>query len=257
MPHSSFAAAAPRARLRARNRTGSLTPYLLLAPTTVLFAVFMFYPLLYTLYLSFFKWNMTRPTKEFVGLGNYTALFTDPAFGKILGNTALYILLLLIFDFAAPYIFSFILSFVIRAGKNFYKGAIFLPSVISLVVGTMIFVWLLNPLSGPVALLFKALGRALPIWSNTQGLVIVVPAGSRAGAPAVLPGRGKKPPRASMFGPSGPLEKKRPASRSPPVQCVPIPGWAYKKASSFLRACAILSTRHSGEERNTCISGRI
>ncbi len=174
MPHSSFAAAAPRARLRARNRTGSLTPYLLLAPTTVLFAVFMFYPLLYTLYLSFFKWNMTRPTKEFVGLGNYTALFTDPAFGKILGNTALYILLLLIFDFAAPYIFSFILSFVIRAWKNFYKGAIFLPSVISLVVGTMIFVWLLNPLSGPVALLFKALGRALPIWSNTQGLVIVV-----------------------------------------------------------------------------------
>lgn len=42
--------------------------YGLLAPATVLFAIFMFYPLLYTLYLSFFDWNMTRPTKEFVGL---------------------------------------------------------------------------------------------------------------------------------------------------------------------------------------------
>ena len=76
--------------------------YGLLAPATVLFAIFMFYPLLYTLYLSFFDWNMTRPTKEFVGLDNYISVFTDPAFGKIMGNTGLYILLLLVFDFAAP-----------------------------------------------------------------------------------------------------------------------------------------------------------
>ena len=57
--------------------------------------------------------------------------FTDPNFGKIMGNTALYILLLLLFDFAAPYVFSFILSFVVQKGKNFYKSSIFLPSVIS------------------------------------------------------------------------------------------------------------------------------
>lgn len=148
--------------------------YGLLAPATVLFAIFMFYPLLYTLYLSFFDWNMTRPTKEFVGLENYISVFTDPAFGKIMGNTGLYILLLLVFDFAAPYVFSFILSFVVKRGKNFYKSAIFLPSVISLVVGTMIFVWILNPISGPVATVAKALGLTVPIWSNTQGLVIVV-----------------------------------------------------------------------------------
>ena len=70
--------------------------------------------------------------------------------------------------------FSFILSFVVKKGKNFYKSAIFLPSVISLVVGTMIFVWILNPISGPVATVAKALGLTVPIWSNTQGLVIVV-----------------------------------------------------------------------------------
>ena len=163
-----------RGRLRSRTRSGRLAPYLLLAPATILFAVFMFYPLLYTLYLSFFDWNMTRPTKEFVGFENYVSVFTDPSFGKIMGNTALYILLLLLFDFAAPYVFSFILSFVVRKGKNFYKSSIFLPSVISLVVGTMIFVWLLNPISGPVSAAAKALGLEVPIWSNTQGLVIVV-----------------------------------------------------------------------------------
>ncbi len=174
-PFSAGAAALDaRGRLRPHTRSGHLTPYLLLAPATVLFAVFMFYPLLYTLYLSFFDWNMTRPTKEFVGFENYISVFTDPNFGKIMGNTALYILLLLLFDFAAPYVFSFILSFVVQKGKNFYKSSIFLPSVISLVVGTMIFVWLLNPISGPVSAIAKALGLTVPIWSNTQGLVIVV-----------------------------------------------------------------------------------
>lgn len=174
-PFSSGAAVLDtRGRLRPSIRSGRLTPYLLLAPATILFAIFMFYPLLYTLYLSFFDWNMTRPAKEFVAFDNYISVFTDPNFGKIMGNTALYILLLLLFDFAAPYVFSFILSFVVQKGKNFYKSSIFLPSVISLVVGTMIFVWLLNPISGPVSAVAKALGLTIPIWSNTQGLVIVV-----------------------------------------------------------------------------------
>ena len=171
-PFSASARVGAGARLG--DRSGRRVAYLLLAPATILFAVFMFYPLLYTFYLSFFDWNMTRPTKEFVALDNYIAVFTDPNFGKIMGNTVLYIALLLLFDFAAPYVFSFILSFVVKKGKNFYKSAIFLPSVISLVVGTMIFVWILNPISGPVAAVAKALGLTVPIWSNTQGLVIVV-----------------------------------------------------------------------------------
>ena len=171
-PFSASARVGAGARLG--DRSGRRVAYLLLAPATILFAVFMFYPLLYTFYLSFFDWNMTRPTKEFVALDNYIAVFTDPNFGKIMGNTVLYIALLLLFDFAAPYVFSFILSFVVKKGKNFYKSAIFLPSVISLVVGTMIFVWLLNPISGPVATVAKALGLTVPIWSNNQGLVIVV-----------------------------------------------------------------------------------
>ena len=171
-PFSASARVGAGARLG--DRSGRRVAYLLLAPATILFAVFMFYPLLYTFYLSFFDWNMTRPTKEFVALDNYIAVFTDPNFGKIMGNTVLYIALLLLFDFAAPYVFSFILSFVVKKGKNFYKSAIFLPSVISLVVGTMIFVWLLNPISGPVAAVAEALGLTVPIWSNTQGLVIVV-----------------------------------------------------------------------------------
>ena len=153
---------------------GGIRPWLFILPAAVVFAVFMFYPLIYTIYLSFFDWNMIKPVKEFVGLQNYLDIFTDPNIGKILGNTLIYIVLLLIFDFIAPYIFSFILSFVIKMGKNFYRSVIFLPSVVSLVVGTMLFVWILNPISEPAAKLMGLFGLTAPVWSTTQGLVIVV-----------------------------------------------------------------------------------
>ena len=81
--------------------------YLFLIPSLAVFAVFMFYPLLYTFYLSFFEWNMVKPVKKFVGLNNYIAVFRDPNTFKILGNTLAYILVLLVLNFVLPYILSF------------------------------------------------------------------------------------------------------------------------------------------------------
>ena len=95
--------------------------YLFLIPSLAVFAVFMFYPLLYTFYLSFFEWNMVKPVKKFVGLNNYIAVFRDPNTFKILGNTLAYILVLLVLNFVLPYILSFILSAVIRHGRVFTR----------------------------------------------------------------------------------------------------------------------------------------
>ena len=52
----------------------TLLGYLFLVPSLAVFAVFMFYPLFYTVYLSFFEWNMVKPVKKFVGLANYAAI---------------------------------------------------------------------------------------------------------------------------------------------------------------------------------------
>ena len=152
----------------------TLLGYLFLVPSLAVFAVFMFYPLFYTVYLSFFEWNMVKPVKKFVGLANYAAIFRDPNSWKIAGNTAVYILVLLVLNFVLPYILSFILSAVIKRGQGFYKAVFFLPSVISLVVGSILYIWILNPISGPVALVLKYFGLALPFWSKAEGWVIAV-----------------------------------------------------------------------------------
>ncbi|MDO5146668.1 MAG: sugar ABC transporter permease [Eubacteriales bacterium] len=148
--------------------------YIFLIPSLVMFTVFMFYPMFYTLYLSFFKWNMIKPVKEFVGLANYVSVLSDPNTWKIFGNTLLYIVILLVFNFIVPYVLSFILSNIVKKGHGFYKSAFFLPSVISLVVGSMLYVWILNPISGPVAIIAKHFGITMPFWSKTQGWVIAV-----------------------------------------------------------------------------------
>lgn len=143
-------------------------------PSLLVFAAFMFYPLAYTAYLSFFDWNMIKPVKTFVGWNNYIALVQDPLTYAVLKNTAAYIAILLLLNCAAPYALAFVLSFVIKRGGGFYKSAFFLPSVISLVVGSILYLWILNPISGPVALIAGWFGVSLPVWSKTEGLVIAV-----------------------------------------------------------------------------------
>ena len=160
--------------LNSEAKKQTILGYVFLIPSLAVFALFMFYPLFYTFYLSFFEWNMVKPVKKFVGLANYISVFKDPNNWKIFGNTMIYIVILLAFNFVMPYILSFILSCVIKKGKGFYKAVFFLPSVISLVVGSILYTWILNPISGPVAIILGKFGLSLPFWSKTDGWVIAV-----------------------------------------------------------------------------------
>ena len=92
-----------------------------LLPSLVMFAVFMFYPLLHAVF-EFFEWNMVKPVKKFVGLGNYISVLKDPNTWKIFGNTFWYIVILLVFNFVMPYILSFILSCVIKRDRVLQGG---------------------------------------------------------------------------------------------------------------------------------------
>lgn len=147
---------------------------LFLLPTGLIFLVFLVWPLIYTIYLSFFKWNMISPTKQFVGLDNYRAIFEDVNSGQILGNTLSYVAWLVLFAVILPYLLAFILDQLLPNLINFYKASLFVPAVMSLVVSSVLFTWILNPISGPVALLLKRVGLAMPFWSNTEGWVIFV-----------------------------------------------------------------------------------
>ena len=147
---------------------------LLLLPTIIIFAIFIIWPLLQTIYLSFFDWNMIRPTRNFVGLANYVAVFTDSTTQRVFLNSLSYITLLLALNFVLPYILSFVMQVVIKRFHGIFKPVFFIPSIFSLVVGSMIYTWILNPIIGPVAYIMSAFGFDMPVWTRAQGWVIVV-----------------------------------------------------------------------------------
>ncbi len=156
------------------NTRGKLRSLLYLSPTIICFVVFVIGPMLYTVYLSFFDWNMVRPEKDFIGFENYIRIFSDEETYKVLGNTFWYIGIILILNFCIPFVFAFVCKFVLNKFQNFYKVTFFLPGFISLIVGSIIFTWILNPIVGPVAYILELFGIKMPVWSTTEGLVIVV-----------------------------------------------------------------------------------
>ena len=148
--------------------------FFLMLPTLFVFAVFMFWPVIYTAYLSLLKWNMVNPVKTYVGLQNYAKILASDEFAITLKNTLFYLLLFIFIDVVIPYFISYLLTYLIKRLKSFYKVAVFVPSLISLVIGGLIMSWIWNSVSGPLATIWSYFGGKFPNWTATSGLVIVV-----------------------------------------------------------------------------------
>ena len=87
---------------------------LLLTPALLLLTIFTVGPLVYTIYLSFFDWNLISPNKTFVGLENYAELFKDQTFRRIIGQTFLYIILFIVLNTGLTYVTAYVIAHLIK-----------------------------------------------------------------------------------------------------------------------------------------------
>ncbi|WCR24674.1 sugar ABC transporter permease [Paenibacillus thiaminolyticus] len=83
-------AAPARSRRSRRQRRESWKDLSFALPALGFLAVFLYYPLLNSIYISMTNWNMTRPTKQFVGANNYVWLLNNEDFYHSLKVTLLY-----------------------------------------------------------------------------------------------------------------------------------------------------------------------
>ena len=133
-----------------------------LLPSSLIFLIFYYWPLLQNIYLSFFSWNMVSPTMKYVGVENYWKILNSAELGKIILNTVLFVVILLVFNFILPYLYSYILGHLIQRGRAFYRSALFVPATLSLAVASILFLWIYNPLAGPLSIIFGWFGVASP-----------------------------------------------------------------------------------------------
>ncbi len=146
--------------------------FLFLLPSIFFFVVFSYWPLLQNLYLSFFSWNMVSPNMTFVGIENYTAVLGSEELIKILANTVVFVAIMLVLNFVLPYLFSFVMGHLIERGKGFYRSTLFMPATLSLAVASILFLWIYNPLAGPLSIVLSWFDVESPRWFKENWLVI-------------------------------------------------------------------------------------
>jgi multiple sugar transport system permease protein len=146
--------------------------WLLLAPWILTLVIFWAYPLLNALYLSFTKYYTLNNRTVWIGLANYAKLMHDPVFWQAALNTTLFVIGTIPFTMSFALLFAALLVRV-RFLQNFYRSALFLPSVTSLVVIALIFTNLYSS-GGYINTLLKMAGITGPDkgWLLTPGTAL-------------------------------------------------------------------------------------
>lgn len=113
--------------------------YLFIAPTLLFLIVFLFYPFIVNIIISFQKYtSMLDENPKFVGIDNYVSMFKDTMFQKSLLNTLILILVVIVFQVGIALILALMVN-AIKKFALFYKIVYFMPIVISATaIGLMI-----------------------------------------------------------------------------------------------------------------------
>jgi len=132
--------------VRSRRRTGS--PYLLIAPATVLVAVFLVYPVLSVFWESLRRHNLTRPLDDgFAGLANYRAMLADDVFWHSLRFTGQWVVVEVILQLVLGLALALVLNRTF-AGRGLARALAFSPWAVSGILTTTIWLLLYNPSTG-------------------------------------------------------------------------------------------------------------
>ncbi len=130
---------------------------LFVAPGLAIYLVFMLYPFLNTIYLSFTNWNGATVTKDFVGQSNYARMFGDAAVLRAFSNNVIWVIIGTI----SPVVIGLFLALLLWSGTRgslVFRTIYFLPFILPLVVVGLVWQWIYNPLFGIINTALDSVG---------------------------------------------------------------------------------------------------
>ncbi|MEV7084584.1 sugar ABC transporter permease [Streptomyces sp. NPDC093085] len=171
-----------------------------------LYALFVVWPFVQSIYYSFTDWTGLSPDFVMVGFDNYSRMLDDSTFWSSLRHSLLFALLLPVVVLGLALFFAFMLNVGGRnvkgaaiagvRGSSFYKIVYFFPQVLSIAIVALLFQFAYNPNSGAINAAFSAVGldsvkpdwlgdpnlalwcvMAVLVWSTTGFFVVLFSAG--------------------------------------------------------------------------------
>ena len=148
---------------RALAREDFFTGLVCLIPSFSVVAVFIVFPIFFSLFLSFRSWNILTPEKPFVGLANYAAMLANPEFWLSLRNTVVFTLGVVPVGALASLGLALLLNRRLRA-SGFFRTTFFLPVITSVIAVAIVFLWVYDDNNGLLNSLLRAFGLKPVRW---------------------------------------------------------------------------------------------
>jgi multiple sugar transport system permease protein len=144
-------------------RNQALLGYLFVSPWALGFLLFGLYPIIMSMYYSLCRYDVLR-IPQFIGLGNYRELtMEDPYFWKSIWNTFFYTFLRTPLAIIGSLLLAVLVNNAVK-GIRFFRTIYFIPSIITGVVLSSIWLWMLNPQYGLINSLLAFFGIQGPLW---------------------------------------------------------------------------------------------
>lgn len=167
----------------------NISGWMIMAPTLLLFAFFIWEPLLASVRLSLYSAKGTKPV-DFVGLKNYIDVLHHPDFLPAVRNTFSYTIWSLIIGFLVPIILAILINEMVHA-KSFFRVGIYFPNIVPGLATVLMWGFIFRPgKTGVLNILLGYLGIDPMTWlSNpklTIPLIVLTMTWKGAGATALI-----------------------------------------------------------------------
>jgi len=148
-------------------RKNLINALLFISPWIIGFLLFTAYPLVISLYYSFMDYNIIQEP-SYIGLDNYRQLFFhDNLFYKVLGNTLYMIFVGITVTTVVAIFIAILLNNRRIKGLAFFRVVFFLPTLVPLVILSVLWIWILQPESGVVNSILGWFGIEGPGWFSS------------------------------------------------------------------------------------------
>ena len=144
--------------------------YLFIVPNYAIYVAFVLVPALAVIYLGFTDYSFLTPPR-FIGLQNYLKLPRDRVFMLAVANTILYWAITVGASMAIGLGLAVMLNKPLK-GVGFFRGAFYLPNVLSLVAVALMWLWIYDPARGVLNTICFALDLPASDWLSDPRLAL-------------------------------------------------------------------------------------
>jgi multiple sugar transport system permease protein len=155
-------------RLRTRE---AVAAYIFLAPFLIFFAIFVVRAVFSAVSFSFYDWQILRPSRPYIGLGNYQELINDYVWWIAVKNTLVFTGLTVAGTTVVALAAAVAVTQPVK-GSGFFRVLLYMPTLLSVGVVGLTWVWMLSTQFGIINYLISFLGIKPINWLGDEGLVI-------------------------------------------------------------------------------------